>query len=153
MDSPETLIAAAQADANERITKSTNLLLALPDVREVLNVVYALPSFGALKWEPYISTTYRDGMRAVLTLTLNDGPSTFVRELVRALGVNASKRKAWDSSALVASLTYKSVIIEVTGYIPPTCEVVYEDVVIPASAERVERRARIVCEPSPNTPD
>jgi len=81
------------------------------------------------------------------------------RELVRnGFASSLRKRKGWNGAslivegALIAPKVPFKVKVEITGYVPATCQVVYEEVQVPA---KVERRAKIVCDPntSPQTPD
>ena len=135
--------------SQQEIGRHTKVLHAAYDGAYILDAIERCPSSQtALAGAPVYRDTYYGDCNAEVVVTLNPQPTVFVRELVTQLGVPGQKEKEWDGSALQVELNYQRIKIRIHAYIPPTCEVVYEDVVIPAQPEKTVKKARIVCDKS-----
>ena len=125
----------------------------------LLAMIRGIPSLGESKVS--VSEDYLGGVWVYVTL--NTPETSFVRDLVRATGARAKKAKSWDDQTLTATLDVRGYQVQVTGYKPETCAVVYEDVerVIENAQVRAdgsvvvtEKKARVVCSPQEDvTPD
>ena len=133
--------------AMDAIQRNTRLLGSLADVERILVQLAALPTWGDVQYVS-LDGSYCAGMTVNLYITLkNDTPTTFVRDAVRTLGTSASKRKGWSGNSLIADMTVGTIRVAISGYVPPTCAIVYDEVIEPAREARTVRKARILCEP------
>lgn len=142
------VIDSTTADARNYIDKHYARLVAVPAAARILDAVAALSP--ALMYSPDVTASWYDGADAAINIHLAEGCSpSFVRELVKALGVPmARKSRSYSSEGLNVTFTHDRVRVTIYGYVPDTCHVEYENVVIPAQPERVQRRAKVVCAPA-----
>ena len=126
----------------------------------LLATIRGIPSLG--KSEVTVSQTYLGNVWVCVFVTLDTPETSFVRDLVRATGASAKKAKSWDDKTLTATLEVQGYKVQVSGYKPETCAVVYEDVerVIENAQVRAdgsvvvtEKRARVVCSPQEEVKD
>lgn len=122
---------------------------AYPRIRAVLR---ALEAAGVLadvesSWGIGVEVSYETDIDAQVNLFLRKEArdSALLRRLVQATGCDAIKAKAHDGETLNGEVTAERVRYRVHGYVPATCRVVEEEVLIPAQPERVERRSKIIC--------
>lgn len=131
----------------------------------VLAKVFEAPGYGAHVTYCAINADRYPELRAAVVLYLRkpenypedqqagalDAQAEFVRTLTRRLGVRGIKRKATEEAETLHvdwSIQTPGIDTKVTvgGYKPASCRWIDEPVVIPAQAERVETRRRLVCE-------
>jgi hypothetical protein len=123
---------------------------ALPRIRPVLMALKRAGSLNDLQeWGLAINTSYYEGKDATVEMFLKDEQkdSQILRDLVRITGQPAHKSKESGGSSLTGTLVHDRVEYRIHGYVPASCRLVEEDVVIPAQPERIEKRTKIICTP------
>lgn len=67
-----------------------------------------------------------------------------VHALIQAIGGKFEKSVSGDSMQLIGN--FDGVEVQIEGYIPPTCRIVEEEVVVPAVPEHTMKVRKVVCE-------
>lgn len=132
-------------------------VLKSKDLRDVAIKLQAIPS-----WQKEVETVYfwtagrNSPLNIEVTLTEEaSGNAELPRDLIRrGYATKLDKRKSWDGSSIKLSgklfadkafrVVASGITIDINGYVPQTCRVEWEEVMVPA---RVERKAKIVCKP------
>lgn len=143
----DSVIETSTADARSYIKRNTARLGAMLAAADILDQIKELAP--SLKWAPAIETHYGEEADASIDLWLDaDASPSFVRQLVKALGVPmARKAREHSGAGLSVVFVHNRIRVTIYGYVPDTCKVEYEDVLIPAMPARTERRAKVVCLP------
>lgn len=128
--------------------------LGHPDMAVVLRQLDALPSIGEVQYMSVWQGWADDPHLVEFHLQLKDSVKDpqIARDLVRLrIASKLVKKVAYGGGSLKIegdlfpemALAFK-VRITIDGYVPSTCKVIYEDVVIP---EHTERKAKVICGP------
>lgn len=83
---------------------------------------------------------YQHDNRTEVDLFLSKPTSCFPREVVKALGITLHKTPGAD--AITCKGEVDGLSLHIYGYLPQSCAIVYEEVLVP---ERLERRPKVVC--------
>ena len=133
------VVAKFQKEKSDLILSSDRVSRRAEVFTPRLTQLRALPSFDDVE----TLTIGWTGDSLLVNLKVPD--STLVRELVKVTGIKAVKSPSWDGKSLTATLTFPDkTTIQVLGYKPETCVVVYEEILVPA---HVEKRAKVSCGP------
>lgn len=141
-------------------SKRANRIMRSKDFRTLCARLEALPSWADVENVSF-SFWSREGDNGEIYLTLNREAigSSLVRDIVRyGICHTMEKAKQYGGGSLRAEGKYTAnehLTITIGGYVPATCQVVYEDIEVPA---RTERRAKLICDPrdlqnDPEVPD
>src|SRR5262245_1356631 len=131
-------------------------VLADKEFTKLCSRIQSLPSFEReVDWVS-VDTNWWTGS-ADITIHLALKPeienAQIARDLIRAsLATKLEKRQSYDKTSLTvrgrlvfaARPNIPEVGIRITGYVPQTCHVEYEEIAVPA---RIEKKAKIVCLP------
>lgn len=133
-------------------SKQSTTQLKDPKFVTLCERVQALPSWGEVEWCSIHTPWYaKDSIQIELSLKEEIKDPQIVRDLIRhSLATKLEKKKSYDGSSLrvsgqmvfAATKRIPKVIITITGYVPSTCRVEIEEVMVPA---RLEKRTKIVC--------
>lgn len=137
--------------------KVQNKVLRHPHMRQILARLDAIPSLGEVNYLGVFQGYSTDPLQQIVefSVTLKDDVKDpqFPRDLIRSgIAKKLMKRVGYGGSSLTIrgelftdlALAFK-VKIQIEGYVPATCKVIYEDVVIP---EHTERKAKVICGPT-----
>ena len=111
---------------------------AVPALRAFLERANTLPSIEDIH-NVYISS------RVVFYLLEGHETSTFPRDLVREFGGKLEKYANFDQKTLNCGGEIAGFNVGIHGYKPESCEIVYDDILVPATPEHIVKRARLVC--------
>jgi hypothetical protein len=117
------------------------------DLRNLCKQLQKLPSWHEVGDVSFSSWGGKQ-VEVIISLNKEVKEPSLVRDIVRhGICEKLTKSREYGGGSLradgkVAGAEY--ITIEVTGYVPASCTVVYEEVTIPA---HVEKRAKVVCDP------
>ena len=145
-------------DSKEYITKKREYvqLLQHPHMRQIVARLNALPSIGEAEHimisQGYNFTDERPRVEFTISLRQDVKNPQLIRDLIRhGIAHKLTKKVSYQGGSLRVygdiftdlALAFRATI-DVTGYVPSTCKVIYEDVVIP---EHTEKKAKVICGP------
>ena len=119
------------------------LFFSIPRLNDILSRIDALPSSDDVQ-SVRVLYSYSDEVDAEVFIRLKEdrGNSPFVRDLARLFHLTLEKGQEYHGRSLQAKATHERVHLTVRGYVPSTCEIVEEEVEVPAHRET---KRKIVC--------
>ena len=129
------------------------LVMGSEEFKKICADLQALPSWGA---EVAYVTMYFYNDWAEIDIHLNDELTDpqLVRDIVRAgISRNMKKEQNFGGTSLTVrgevtdseDMICGRVKLEIYGYVPASCHIEYEEVLVPAQPAKVERKPKIVC--------
>jgi hypothetical protein len=129
--------------ADGAMLRASKLRAAVAQIAGLTSVLNDLPSADHVQTVT-VRSSWAENYDAEVLLYLNQEKkdTPFVREAVVALDVPAKKALDWSGESITATFNVGNIVLTINNYLPASCRVVEEEVVIP---EHIATNRRVVC--------